>query len=558
MSKRTAVPPLQLRQYAEADLAEGRPALVSELSPEQLLHELQVHQIELEMQNESLRQAHCELAASWDRYVDLYDLAPVGYVTLGPDGRIEQLNLAAASLLGQDRPTLIGHRFLKYVTLEDQDRWYLHVLRGMRLPEKFSCEIALRHGTAPLRHVQADCQRVAVDENVFALRVVLVDISERKSLEAAQQVTDQALQQAREAISIGQRASHAGVWDWDVVSGKMVWTEELFQLFGLDSTVTGASFETWGQLLHPEDRQGAETRVQEALRDHRSLLNEYRIRQPGGEVRCIHSLGEARYDARGQPLRMAGVCVDITERRRAENELASVRSEMQALMGWQVARHTVAALAHEINQPLSSLTTLCEAVTRMLAAEPVSHGERLGECVQRMALEAERAGRVVRELLASLQRPESKGEKMAPLTLLQESLRLAQNSGFTDCRVFVDCPGDLPAVQVNRLQVEKVMLNLMGNSVDAMAEVGTAGGRIWLRAEAVAEGVRISVADEGPGIGKEMAQQMFHPFVTSKTSGIGMGLSISRSLVEMQGGKLWFDAQEGPGAVFHFTLPIAR
>ncbi len=176
------LPPL--RVAAEARLAHA-PIPAPSRPTEELLHELQVHQIELEMQNEALRQAQVELEESRDRYVDLYEFAPVGYLTLTAGGLIAGVNLTGATLLGVERRALIDRRFVSLVAHEDSDSWYRHFLRALRQGERTSCEVELRRGDGIPCHARLDILRVAEDGEAPVVRVALTDIGERRQAEAA-------------------------------------------------------------------------------------------------------------------------------------------------------------------------------------------------------------------------------------------------------------------------------------------------------------------------------------------------------------------------------------
>ncbi|MDD5174952.1 MAG: PAS domain S-box protein [Sterolibacterium sp.] len=256
---------------------------------------------------------------------------------------------------------------------------------------------------------------------------------------------------------------------------------------------------------------------------------------------------------------------DIAERKRTESELITLRTEMQQMIEWQVASQTVAALSHEVNQPLASIALLCEAASRMLATDDMAFAsdanlpERLKQILKSLVAESERAGAKVRNLLESLHRPDAEREPIAISSLLRDAVRVSRTNGLTDYPVTIDCATDM-TVLVNRLQMEKVLLNLIGNSVEAMRNADVPEGKIRIKVSMNGEGVGISVTirDEGPGISREIGQQIFHPFFTTKPNGMGMGLAISRALIQAQGGKLWYEADEGPGAVFCFTLPFSR
>ena len=172
----------QLRQEAEKHLDQ---TLMPEPPPvEKLLHELQVHQVELEMQNEQLRQSQIELEKSRVRYVDFYDFAPVGYLTLNHEGMIDEINLPGAALLKVERSRLLNHRFAPYVATEDLDRWYNHFLSALKEDRTLSCELMLKNENGPCRYAMLDCRRLYKNKGKeIVLRVALTDITERRQIE---------------------------------------------------------------------------------------------------------------------------------------------------------------------------------------------------------------------------------------------------------------------------------------------------------------------------------------------------------------------------------------
>ncbi|MDO8707073.1 PAS domain S-box protein [Pseudomonas sp.] len=179
--KRTEQNSTQLRQEAEAQLTRAPKTKVQPQPGEELLHELQVHQIELEMQNEQLRQSGVALEKSRDRYVDFYDFAPVGYITLNHEGMIDEINLTGAALLGVERNKLPHHRFAPIVATEDRDRWHLHFLNVLTHDDTLSCELALQRGDGSRFYAQLDCLRLNKDGEKPVVRIVLTDITERKN-----------------------------------------------------------------------------------------------------------------------------------------------------------------------------------------------------------------------------------------------------------------------------------------------------------------------------------------------------------------------------------------
>lgn len=239
-----------------------------------------------------------------------------------------------------------------------------------------------------------------------------------------------------------------------------------------------------------------------------------------------------------------------------EANMRVLRQQMQQLLEWQVAGQTAAGIAHELNQPLNAITTFGEAARRLLANlrdPPYS----LIKAVTGMTSQAERAGRVLRELLAFLRRADSTRESFDLNSLAQEALTLAQTDGYA-AEVTLELAPGLRPVLGNRLQIEKVLLNLLRNSIEAGQEQSP--GRVCsIRASlsAVGERAQVTLTDTGPGLDATAAPRIFEPFFTTKPKGIGMGLTISRALVEAHGGQLWYTPTPGGGASFHFTLPFA-
>ena len=220
--KRTGQITTQLRQEAEAQLARA-PAPDGPPRPaEELLHELQVHQIELEMQNEQLRQSQLELEKSRDRYVDFYDFAPVGYLTLNHEGMIDEINLTGAALLGVERNKLPHHRFAPFVAMEDRDRWHRHFLSVLKNDNKLSCELALQRGDSSRFYAQLDCLRLKKDGDEPVVRIVLTDITERKQVEKSLRESEERYRLIAETIT-------EVFWMADVQIGKIYYISPAYE-----------------------------------------------------------------------------------------------------------------------------------------------------------------------------------------------------------------------------------------------------------------------------------------------------------------------------------------
>ena len=283
-----------------------------------LQHELEVHKTELEMQNEELLASHAELQTALERYTDLYDFAPVGYLTLGPDGEIRQLNLAAASLLGEDRSRLANRRLGQFVCPTNRAAFaaFLKSVFATQNPE--ACEVTLSPaaGPAPVVHIEA-----ALTPSGEECRAVLTNITERRQGEKALRESE-----ARRALAMS--AAKAGSWEWEVATGRQVWSDELWEMYGLVPHSCEPSYEAWRQTVHPDDREPIKRALSEAIRQGAELSLEWRVRGPKGSDRWLAAHGGPLRDEAGRASRYLGIVMDITPRKRAEEELKQ-RQELQ-------------------------------------------------------------------------------------------------------------------------------------------------------------------------------------------------------------------------------------
>jgi signal transduction histidine kinase len=249
---------------------------------------------------------------------------------------------------------------------------------------------------------------------------------------------------------------------------------------------------------------------------------------------------------------------DITERKRSEAALQAMRAEMEQLMRFHVASQTVSALAHELNQPLNAVTSYAEAALRLLrAGNP--QPERLLHAIESSTQQAQRAGQVVRELLAFMKQGEVQTEPVDLNDLVRQVLDRIDADGYGGFQTRLELEPGLAPVTANRLQLEKVLVNLIENGVEAMRDAGISIHAITITVRTNPEGpmAQVTVHDSGPGIDPQTLHRIFDPFFTTKPKGLGMGLAISRAIIELHGGQLWVESEPGSGASFHFTLPFA-
>ena len=797
----------RLRAQAELHLDQAHLTKISAISPENLLHELQVHQIELEMQNETLRESLNALEESRDRYADFYDFSPIGYLTLNREALITEINLTGAKFLGEMRRRLINHSFAPFVAPEDIDRWYRFFLSVINSDNSQSCEVKLLRRDGTGFYAQLNCLRLLKTTKQPEIRLVLSDISERKQLEAdlhesekrrhrleQQEIVQTSLDgfwvvnsNSGQILEVNDRFCNIvgysreeilsmGIQDLDVIEapeetearikriqevgfdrfetrhrhkqghlvdlevcvthseanggvnfaffrditerkqleqlkqsilnsivdeiavldpgGVIVAVNDPWRQFALEnctdfgvsilSTDVGANYLSACQISEGNITDGAGDAVkgiravmsgqlknfsfeypchspqkkrwfrmnvtplgettnngvviahsditerrlaEDAIRQSRDRLKTFIEQAPisiamfdremnylavsglwskefsRGYVnliglnhyevypdmpdkwKLIHQQAMAgatlddkddlwiRSDGRKQWLswsvqpwlnennKIGGIIIsteNITDTKRLEMEIAERRKEMEELQRHHVAAQTASAIAHEINQPLHAIVSFSEAALLMLEAKEPDFAE-ICEAIKESETQALRAGKSIRDLINFLNRKEFPSDSLDFNKEIMSAIEVAKTEHNLVFHPILYLAEDLPPVRANRTHLQKVLINLIQNGIDATEAVGVPQFCITVTVRTVKDQsvAHMTIRDNGPGIKKEDINRLFEPFFTTKAKGIGMGLAISRSLIEENGGQLWVDPEEGPGATFHLTLPFA-
>lgn len=361
-----------------------------------------------------------------------------------------------------------------------------------------------------------------------------------------------------ERLALIIEAAQIGTWDWNLGADTVYCSPRCLGLLGLPPGAV-LSYGRFLACLHPEDRKPVDLAMRNALERREDLRVEMRTLWPDGSLHWIVARGRGDYGPQGQAVRMVGVVVDLTERKQMEQQLRECRWEAEHDTRVHIAKQAIAAIAHELNQPLSAIASYSAGALRLLESghPPL---EKLAQAFERCAQQACRADQTIRELLAFLHEDATPAEALDINRLVRETLAYAEADKLLDgIKPRLELAKALLPVQANRIHVKKVLLNLLCNSVDALREAGPPARRIWVSVRAGANGrcAQVTVRDSGPGLDAESVRRVFAPLFTTKPRGLGMGLAISRALVEAGGGELWVEAGSGPGASFHFTLPFA-
>ncbi|MBZ5653628.1 MAG: PAS domain-containing protein, partial [Acidobacteriia bacterium] len=376
------------------------------------------------------------------------------------------------------------------------------------------------------------------------------DIDDRKRAE-------EQLRRSEAFLAEGQKLSRIGNFSWLVATDDIKWSEQLYRIFEFELGVP-VTFELIGSRVHPEDLPLMHDMIGKAQRGVSDFEYEHRLLMPDRSIKYLHLIGHGTRDREGRQ-EYIGAVQDVTQRRLSEEALGRARAELA-----HVARVTslgvlTASIAHEVNQPLSGIITNASTCLRMLSADP-PNVEGARETARRTIRDGNRASDVITRLRTLYSKKDISPESMD----LNEATREVTSLSLSELqsnRVILrhELADDLPPVTGDRVQLQQVILNLLRNASDAMSAVDDRARELLIRTERDGgDRVRLSVKDAGVGFTPQAADKLFEAFHTTKSDGMGIGLSISRSIVEAHHGRLWATANDGPGATFLFSIPCRR
>ena len=376
---------------------------------------------------------------------------------------------------------------------------------------------------------------------------IKTDIDDRKRAE-------ERLRRSQAFIAESQRLARLGGFSWRVESGQITWTDQLYCIFEFEPGGL-VTLERIGSRVHPEDIPLLGDMIERAQRAAGDLDYEHRLLMPNQSVKYLHLVAHGTQDQDGQ-LEYIGAVQDVTERRLAEEALTQARSDLSHVTRVTSLGVLTASIAHEVNQPLSGIITNASTCLRMLAADP-PNVEGARETAKRTIRDANRASELVTRLRALFSKRESTTEPVDLNEAAQEVIALSL-SELQRNRVILraEFADDLPEVTGDRVQLQQVILNLLKNASDAMSAVNDRPRQLQIRTERGEDDqVRLSVRDAGVGLDPQVMDRLFQPFYTTKNDGMGIGLSVSRSIIERHHGRLCAEPNDGPGATFSFSIP---
>jgi signal transduction histidine kinase len=413
--------------------------------------------------------------------------------------------------------------------------------------------------------VAIEALKFGATDYVFKTRLSRIVPSVQRALrEADERIglsrAEEALRRNEVYSAEAQKLSHTGSFGWDASSGKIYWSQETFRIFAYEPP-TEPTLELILHRTHPQDRALVRRIIDRITQNRKDFDFEHRLLMPDGSVKYIRVVGRPSKEGSGG-FEFVGAVTDVTERKQAEEELrqkeVSLREAQTELA--HVSRVTTmgelaASIAHELNQPLTGMVTNAKAGLRWLAGDAPNLDE-VREAIHRIIRDGNRAGEVISRIRALFKKARMAKERLDLNEAIEEVVILTQSEmRGKNVALRMELAADLPAVMGDRVQIQQVVMNLILNAIEAMDTVADRDRELVVRTErGEGDEVRVTVRDSGVGFDPLNAQRIFDAFHTTKPGGLGMGLAISRSIIEWHGGRLWAESNDGPGATFQFTL----
>ncbi|MDB5393340.1 MAG: histidine kinase [Rhodospirillales bacterium] len=467
--------------------------------------------------------------------------------------------------LDPSKDTLSFENAVQRIPPEDGAAFMQAIDAAIREKREFEVDLRILHPDGNVRYLHSVGHPVTDKNNDVAEFVgTLVDVTEqyhaRAALErenAERRRAEDELRRSEAFLAEGQRISRTGSWAWNVTTGKTSWSVEHFRILGLDPDTATPSYGMFRDRIHPEDRPAFDEMLQKTVRDGSDFEHDFRIVTPGGTTKYVHSLGHLSGNGAGTT-EFIGTVMDITDRKLGEEALRNAVADLERVARLTTIGQLTASIAHEINQPLAAIVTNSSACLRWLEGSRLDLDEaRLS--AKRIIRDGHRAGDIVRSIraLARKSTPDMRGLDINDV--IREVVALMRTELHrNDVLIETDLAEGLGPVLGDRVQLQQVMLNLIMNGIEAMSTVSGRPRLLAVRSRIEERDLAlIAVEDSGAGLSPETATRIFEAFFTTKPEGLGMGLSICRSIIDLHGGRLWALPRLPQGSVFQFTLPAA-
>lgn len=478
----------------------------------------------------------------------IVDSIPAQVAVLGPAGEVRQINRQMTEFLGDSATALNSWKTSNIVPADELPLVLDTTEKAFQTGTPFEMENHLRRFDGVYRWFQIRGTPL-MDPDGRAIRwyFLLTDMEERKRAEDG-------LRRSQALLSDAQRISATGSFSWRLDTDELTFSDELHRIFELaeDRVIT---LDQVGARVHPDDAPLLERMIDRARESDGTLEYEMRLLMPDGRIKYTRTYGNIVHHPNAPP-ECVGAMQDVTQRHLSDQALDRARSELARVTRSISVGAMTASIAHEVNQPLSGIITNASTCVRLLTMAPPDVNGAL-ETARRTIRDGNRAADVISRLRALFSNQAVTAEVLDLNDAAREVISLLSND-LQRSRVALKTEFGREALLVtgDRVQLQQVMLNLMRNASDAMSEVEDRPRQLIVRTERDGlDRVRLEVRDAGIGLDPGSLDRVFEAFYTTKNDGMGIGLSVSRSIIEKHGGRLWAEANEGPGATFAFSIP---
>jgi PAS domain S-box-containing protein len=607
-----------IRKQAEAMLSKSGTdlKLMSSSDIEALLFEFQVHQIELELQNEELKRTQHELSASRDDFARIYNLSPVAYLTLNEQGIVKRANVAAALLLGCPTEALVNRKLGEFIHPSDQDNFYFYlqdllmqknnqILNAKLLTKNslsihsecngftlYGCSRSFCSHNNQFTYVELRGAVSSNYKNNLQICLAIQDVTEYKHTQETISCLNEKLEQKileqtsaliesnldltkkieelkhsrrqlreREAkLNAIFNASIEGIITIDS-SGAILSTNTAVEtIFGYSETELIGCF--FNKLMSPSQRKNQGNDLKSYLQNKApSVIGQIReiegMHKDGSLIPLDMTLVEFSIDGANY---FTGIVRDVSLRKHQEQQEKEHLDELAHVARLCLMGEMGTGIAHEVNQPLTAIASYTQACLRFIGVENPDL-DQLSEILFKIHQQALKAGQIIHRMKDFVSTRKIYRTATDINTLVEDAVSLcASDFKQNNIRLELDLTKNLPSVTVDNVQIEQVLLNLIRNSIDALIDLPTTSQRqllIQTRMKSLNQ-IEVKVKDNGPGIDETQKEKILTPFFTTKPTGMGMGLSISRSIIEAHEGDLTFNSNPEEGTTFYFTLPVKR
>jgi PAS domain S-box-containing protein len=499
--------------------------------------------------SENLRRARDDARRAERELRVTIDNIPAIVTRYRPDGSVDFVNRIFRAYSGRSPHSLQGQRPGAMVHPEDVPKieaaWLAHLPAG----EAFEMEQRIRGADGEYRWFIA--RRVPLrDENgeVISWYGAFHDIEDRKRAERA-------LQRSEAYLTEAQRLSRTGSFSWRINSGENYWSKETYSIMGFDETVK-PTIELAMQRIHPDDRKLVEEQLNRAFRGERDYDYEHRLLMPDGTIKYVQVRGHHQVYENDEK-ELVGALMDVTAARQAQDALQTALAELAHASRVATLGEMSASIAHEVNQPLAAIVSNGEATLRWLDRN-VPDIEEARAAAGQVINSAHRASEVIRRIREFSKKSDLEMASLDINDIVKEAAMLVRHEALRyKVAMQVELASGLCAARGDRTQLQQVLVNLAVNGMQAMNAADHGERILVIRTEQKQPNqVLVAVKDVGIGVAPDKVDQLFGAFYTTKPDGLGIGLSICRSIVEAHGGQIWASANAGPGMTFQFSIPV--